>query len=628
MSYTWEAIKQHVARRIAESAASAEREAEVKAEDLVPPPDPKLGDMALGCFKLAKFLGKSPADVAKDLADKLGKGDHTIESAAATGPYLNITLKTGDLAARVVQEVEHHAGKYGWTEDGRGRQAMLEYAQPNTHKEVHVGHLRNLVLGVSLAKLLQANGWQTVTASYHGDVGAHVAKCLWFLVRTHSGAVPQPKAKKPKKGGSEEPPLAPDAWTEAVLADFDEAKADAILLAIPKDKRTGNHLGQMYAESTKVLEENPDWKTQVSQVQRDIEAKKPGWLKLWQETRRWSVTEMAQIFQELGVAIDRQYFESEVVDAGQRIVDELLKTGIAKPSQGAIVVDFDKDPGPVPGTKLGVFLIRKSDGTSLYATKDLALAKLKFEEYPKLERSLHVVDFRQSLYFKQLFRTLGMMGVDKPLEYIGYEFLTLKSGAMSSREGNVVTYQGFRDELVEFAKGETRKRHADWPEGKVEHVAWCLAMGGLKFGMLRQDSEKVITFDLEKSLSFDGDTGPYVQYAVTRLKSILRKADWKAETGTQAGDRLLLTEPAEKALAVRLAAFPAAVQEAGRALNPSGLAQWCLDAAHAANDFYRDVKVLEAPFGVKQARLQLVAAAASVMILGLDLLGIPVPEEM
>lgn len=621
MTYTWDALKQHVARRISETLSTDALKIEVGAEDLGKPPDAKLGDMAFGCFKPAKQLGKSPADIAKMLAAEFSKGDHTIESVAATGPYLNVTLKTGDLVARIVQEIEHHKGKYGETDEGQSRQVMVEYAQPNTHKEIHVGHLRNLVLGASLAKILQANGWKVLTASYHGDVGAHVAKCLWLLVRSYSGFVPQPKPKKPKKGEVEIPGMEPHAWTDHVLSVFDEAMADAVMLAIPKEKRTGNYLGQLYAESGKLLEENPEWKAQVSQVQRDLEAKKPGWMKIWQETRRWSILEMTQVFQELGVAIDRQYFESEVVDAGQRIVDELLKNDIAKPSQGAMVVDLEHE-------KLGVFLVRKSDGTSLYATKDLALAKLKFEEYPKLERSLHVVDFRQSLYFKQLFRTLELMGIKKPLEYVGYEFLTLKSGAMSSREGNIVTYESFRDEVVEFAKSETHKRHDDWPDGKIEHVAWCLAMGGLKFGMLRQNSEKIITFDLEKSLSFDGDTGPYVQYAVTRLNSILRKAGWKPETGVEAGDRLQLTEPAEKKLAIELANFPVAVRAAGADLDPSGLAQWCLGAAQAANEFYRDVKVIEAPFGVKQARLQLVASAASVMILGLDLLGIPVPEEM
>ncbi|MBI5654940.1 arginine--tRNA ligase [Candidatus Uhrbacteria bacterium] len=616
MTYTWQAILEHVARKIGEAA-----ETEVKAEDLVTPPNSDLGDVAFGCFKIAKTKGKNPAEIAKELAAKLLKDDHTIESVSASGPYLNVVLRTGDFLSRIIQEVEHYKAKYGSSEEGNGRQVMVEYAQPNTHKEMHIGHLRNLVLGASLARLLQTDGWQVIAASYHGDVGAHVSKCLWLLVRENSSGVAQPKPKKPKKGEPETVVLNPDQWTEKVLAELDDTMVDKIVESIPKEKRTGEYLGKIYAEASKLLEENPDWKEQVSEVQRKLEAKSAGWNKLWQETRRWSMVEMANHFRELGVTLDRQYYESEVVEEGQKIVDNLLKSGTAKESQGAIVVDLEHE-------KLGVFLIRKSDGTSLYATKDLALAQLKFKEYPKLERSLHVVDYRQSLYFKQLFRTLQLMGIKKPMEYVGYEFLTLKSGAMSSREGNVVTYESFRDEVLAFARKETAARHEDWPQGRVEHTAWCLAMGGIKYGMLKQDSEKIITFELEKALAFEGDTGPYIQYAVTRMNSILKKANWDATKGVEAGDRTLLTEKAEKKLALQLAVFPEICSRSAKELKPALIAQWCFTTAQAANAFYRDVPVLEAPFGVKQARLQLVASSASVLILGLNLLGIPVPEEM
>ena len=199
---------------------------------------------------------------------------------------------------------------------------------------------------------------------------------------------------------------------------------------------------------------------------------------------------------------------------------------------------------------------------------------------------------------------------------------------MSSRQGNVVTYESFRGEVVEYARQETAKRHPDWPQGKVDHTAWCLAMGGIKYGMLKQDSEKIIIFDLEKSMSFDGDTGPYIQYAATRLRSILKKANWTAQAGAQAGDRTKLTEKAEKKLALQLAVYPDICAAAVRELKPAYLAQWCFAAAQAANEFYRDVPVLEAPAGIKEARLQLVAAASSVLMLGLNLLGIPVPDEM
>lgn len=605
----------HVASILGDAAGVA-----VAVDELLAPPDPKLGDLSFSCFKLAKLQSKNPAVIAKELVGKLGTGDHSIESVSAAGPYVNITLRSGDLAARIIKDVETAKAAYGHTEDGAGKQVLIEYAQPNTHKEIHIGHLRNFVLGASLAKTLQADGWDVTTASYHGDVGAHVAKCLWLFVRKGSELVKQ-VAPKRKKKDPEFVPMSQDAWTEYQLANLTGDAVDAMLKALPKTERNGKYLGRLYAESTKLLEEHIEWKTQVSAVQLKLEGRDSAWDKLWQETRRWSLGEFDEIFQELGMALDRRYLESEVVDEGQRIVDELLKKGIAHESQGAMVVDLENQ-------KLGIFLIRKTDGTSLYATKDLALAKLKAKEYSKADRSLIVVDNRQSLYFKQLFATLKLMGFTKQMEFVGYEFVTLKSGAMSSREGNIVTWQDFRDEVLAYATKETRTRHPEWNEGRVTHTAWCLMMGGIKFGMLKQDSDKIFTFDLEQALSFDGATGPYVQYAVTRLGSILHKADWKAEKGLKVGDLTVLKETAEKKLVLCMAKYPHVVGRTGQELRPAVLAQWCLDMATRCNEFYRDVHVLESELVLMQSRLRLVASARSVLLLGLDLLGIPVPEEM
>jgi arginyl-tRNA synthetase len=444
---------------------------------------------------------------------------------------------------------------------------------------------------------------------------------LWFLVRQTATFVPQPKPKKVKKGEKPPEPLGADAWTEYVLHNLDGEMADEILSVIPKENRTGNWLGKLYTEASKLLEENPDWKMEVSLVQQALESHAPGWEKLWHETRRWSLVEMTEIFHDLGVTIDRQYFESEVVEKGQRIVDELLKKKIARVSEGAVIVDLQEE-------KLGIFLVRKSDGTSLYATKDLALAQLKQKEYASLQRSLILVDNRQSLYFKQLFETLKQMGMKTPMEFIGYEFVTLKSGAMSSREGNVVTWQSLRDEITGYARRETQTRHEDWSEGQLQHTAWSLAMGGVKYGMLKQDSDKIYTFELERALSFDGDTGPYVQYAATRLGAILKKAGWNPNTGIEAGDLSLLMEPMEKRLVLQVAMFPEACRRAAAELRPAIVAQWCSAMAARMSDFYRDVNVIGSEFGVKQARLRLIASVRSVLGIGLDLLGIPLPDEM
>ena len=592
MTYAWDAILNHVARQISEAA-----DVVVGPSDLTTPPNPELGDLAFGCFAVAKAQKKSPAIIATELVKRLNaiKKDHLIESANAAGPYVNVTLHGGEVISRVVKDVENDGDAYGTVDVGEQKTLMLEYAQPNTHKEVHVGHLRNLLLGASLAKILKRNNWNVITASYHGDVGAHVAKCLWLFV------------KKSASGFS---------------PNLDLATAKKILAAVPKEDRTGKYLGQLYTEASKFLDENPDIKLEISIVQQRLEANDPAWNVLWQETRRWSIEEIKRIFEDLGVTIDRQYFESEVMDEGQRMVDDLIAKKVAHESQGAIIVDLEEK-------KLGVFLVRKSDGTSLYSTKDLALAWKKVKEYPALDRSLLLVDNRQSLYFKQLFEVLRMMGYSQSQEFVGHEFVTLQSGAMSSREGNIVRFEAFRDDVVGYAREETIHRHENWPEGRVSHTAWCLAMGGVKYGMLKQDSDKLYTFVLERALAFDGDTGPYIQYAATRLASILKKTDWNPKKGMKIGDPVILGEPTERRLAIHIAQFPSAVRRSGEELKPSVIAQWCFGMAHRVNDFYRDVPVMEATNDeLRATRLRLVASALTTLTLGLDLLGIPLPEEM
>jgi arginyl-tRNA synthetase len=593
MKTFWFAIKSQIAERLSHIVSYP-----VSPDEFVAPPKPEQGDLAYGCFTLAKRMGKAPAEIAQMIATQFGKNNHTVEHIVAEGPFVNITLHAGEFMHRFVREVELQGAAFGQNDVGEGKEMMLEYAQPNTHKEMHVGHLRNLVLGASLVNILKHARWKLITASYHGDVGAHVAKCLWRMVY-HSS--PNPSL--------------------AGRGELTDEEVQMLLEKIPTEHRTGAYLGQLYTEATKQLEEHPEVQTEVSRVQQLLEARDPAWTKLWIETRRWSLVEMIATFEELGVSIDRQYLESEVMEEGQKIVDTLLADEVAVVSEGAVIVNLEDQ-------KLGAFLIRKSDGTSLYATKDLALAYLKQREYPHLTRSVMLVDDRQSLYFKQLFATLKLMGYAVPLEHVGYEFVTLKSGAMSSREGNIVTYQSFRDEVVKRAREMTMERHADWSEGKVQYTAWVIAQSAIKFGMLRQDADKIFTFDLEQALAFDGQTGPYVQYALVRLHSILRKANAPHVRGTDEPDCRVLTEPREKALAMTLTRFVDVSRRAAAELRPNLVAQWCVEAAQECNAFYRDVAVLDAPEPIRSARLRLVYAARDVLTQGLTLLGIPVPEEM
>ena len=562
----------------------------VTPSEIVTPPDNKMGDFAFGCFKLAKEKRMSPAELAKQLAGQLnGLESADIAKIEAAGPYVNFTLSTSEAVHRVVRTIEIEKEGFGDVDGGKGKDILFEYAQPNTHKEIHVGHVRNLLLGVSLIRLLTKTNWHVMPVTYHGDVGAHVAKCLWWFVRQQKGNL-----------------------------DLTEQDVDAWLQSFPADQKTGKYLGNMYSQSSRELDAHPEYKDEVSAVQQKLEAHEPAWEKLWRETRRWSLDEMTRIFEETEAISQRQYLESEVVARGQSMVDDLLARGVAKESQGAKVVDLED-------VDLGVFLVRKSDGTSLYATKDLALAELKQKEYPNVDRNIIMVDSRQGFYFKQLFETLKRMGMGEAFEFVGYEFVTLKDGAMSSREGNIVTYREFIDQVVQYAREEILKRHEDWNEGKVTDVSWRVAMAGIKFAFLKQDNDKIFTFDKEQAVAFEGATGPYCQYAAVRLSSILKKAGPFGQTATLP---TTAQEPAEKRLAVHMAKFPVIVEQAGRELRPSIVAQWCHEMAQATNEFYRDVPVLDTEGDVRASRLRLAEAARLTLANGLNLLGITIPAEM
>jgi arginyl-tRNA synthetase len=534
--------------------------------DLAMPPDPAFGDLAFGCFAAAKSQRTSPAQVAQDLAARFAATTF-VASATAAGPYVNFFLDRPAFASA--------AGREASTLDfGRGeateRRVMIEYAQPNTHKEFHVGHLRNACLGLSVVKLSRAVGNEVVPVTYIGDVGAHVAKWLWYAVQ--------------------HPEL------------LDAADASTF--------------GRIYVEATRAAEADPGSKDAISEVHRQLEAREPKLTALWEKTRQANIDAFKSVFAELGCSFDHWYFESDVEVAGKKLAKDLLESGVAKVGEGgALIVDLEDE-------KLGVFLVLKSDGSALYSTKELALAELKFSQYD-IDESIHVVDSRQSLYFKQFFATLKRMGFKKTLVHLAYEFVTLKEGAMSSRKGNIVSYEEFRDEMLGRTKGETAKRHQDWDTKKVDEVAWAVAEGAMKFGMLKQDPDKPIVFDIEQSLSFDGFTGPYVQYAHARMSSILAKAGGDAPTDAEWSD-----DPAEFAALRKIADYPEVVRASAQAYKPSHLAQYLFELAQAASAFYRDVPVLTASDAERPRRLAIVAAFKNTLSLGLGLLGIRAPEEM
>jgi arginyl-tRNA synthetase len=525
------------------------------------PPQQEMGDYAFPCFILAKQLKKNPQEIAKDLE---GLKCKELEKIEAKGPYVNFFINKTLLAKQVLSAKTKPKKK--------NYKVMVEYSQPNTHKEFHVGHLRTLFLGESIVRILQKNGYTVTRANYIGDVGAHVAKCIWGYLKFHH-------------------------------------QDD-----LPDNK--GRFLGSIYTEAHKYAEEHPEVKEEISKIQQKLENNDRDMNLIWLKTREWSLKEFTNIYAELGVHFDVIYFESEVEKEGKAMVGTLLKKGIAIQDQGAILVDLEKE-------KLGKFLLLKTDGTSLYATKDLALATKKFEEYA-LDESIYIVDSRQKLYFQQLFATLQKMGFHKKMVHIPYEFVSLHEGVISSRKGIIALYEDVRDAMRAKAEEEVHKRHEDWSSKKQKETAMGIAQGALKFSLLKIDNNKVIVFDIQESLDFEGETGPYVQYTHARIASILKKHGKKSAKI----DYALLKEPEERNMLNKLQEFEKITVEAGLQYKPSLVARYLIELAQEFNEYYHKHNILKAEEETKKARIVLCRAVQKTLAEGLDLLNITALDEM
>lgn len=536
------------------------------------PPNPAMGDVAFGCFEFAKGEKRNPAEIATEIAAKIQPGK-LFAKATALGPYVNFTFAEAAFGEKVLKDVKKMKGAYGNGVIGKGKKVLIEYAQPNTHKEFHVGHVRNALYGQSVVAFMAANGYETIAASYLGDIGAHVAKALWGLKKFH-----------------EDERLAPE--------------------------NRAQKLGAFYTEATAYAEEHPEAKAEIADVQRKLEAGEEPWASLWRETREWSLADFKRIFKELGIKPDVYYFESEVEEEGKTLVRKLLTDGIAKKSEGAVIVDLEEE-------KLGAALILKSDGSALYATKDIPLAWRKEAQFHP-DRQIYVVDVRQSLYFQQLFAILRRMGFTKQLTHLSYDMVTLPDGAMSSRKGNIVTYDSLRNAMFEAFVEETRKRHEDWSKKKIDQTALALALASIKFMMLRQDPQSILTFDMREAMSFDGFTGPYLLYTVARIESIKAKTKIKP-----ALDVTKLTAPEEKALVRALASFPDVIERTASTYQVSSVLQWAFDTSKTFSEYYHCVHIIEdADAGGTAARLALIDAVETGLKNALAIAGIETLKEM
>ncbi len=532
------------------------------------PPNTELGDYAFPCFNLSKSLKKSPIELAKSL--QTIKYPITIKKIQAVGPYLNFFINKSTLAEETITKIIKEKENYGAHKTNQT--ILIEGWQPNTHKAFHIGHIRNAVLSEAISRILEFNGYKVIRTAYMGDIGAHVAKWIWYFKKFYKGSIPKEKVSK---------------WA-----------------------------GILYTKATVESEKNKSFQEEIQEIQRQLEQGDPKLLKLWKETRELCLKDFKRIFKELDCSIHRYYFESEVEKEGIGLVKDLEKKGIARYSEGAIILDLES-------YNLGVFVLLKSNGTSLYSTKDLALAKLKEKEY-HYDSSLYIVANEQDHHFRQLFKTLELSGFKgyKKLKHISYGLVRLQEGKMSSRLGNILLYEDFRDQVMVKAEKQLKQRNLS--KDKKEKIKHQVAFGAIKFTMLAQDPQKEIVFNSNQALSFEGFSGPYLQYVCTRAYSILKKAKYKP----LAFNATLIVHPTEQALITKLSLFPEITQKAATELKPSLISYYLLDLAKSFNEFYHQCPCIQTEKELAQVRQTLVAVSRQTLKNGLNLLGIESPEEM
>ncbi len=539
----------------------------VKAKDFVYPPQPEMGDITLACFNLSKALKKMPNKIAKELSKK-------IENSTAIGPYLNFKLTDKKFIYKILYEIAQLKKNYGKQKKKNIKKIMIEYCNQNTHKSLHIGHLRNMFLGNSLSKILESQGDKIIKVSYINDFGIHTAQTLWAFNKFYANA------------------------------------------KIPKNK--GWFLGQIYTTAVKKIKQSQQAKQEIDKIMRKLEEKSGKEYMLWQKTRKWSIEQFNKIYKELNIKLDKTFYESEFIDQGKKIIEQMLRKKILKKSQNAIIADLRK-------YKLGILVIMRADGTSLYPVADIPLAIYKTKKY-KLDENIYIVDIRQSLYFRQLFKLLKLLGLKSKPKHLSYEFVKLPQGMMSSRFGKVITYEEIKEKILKHSIKETEKRHTNWTNKKIEKTALDITIAAMKFDILKQSAKTVITFDLKKALKFEGFTAPYLQYTYARINSILKKFhSFNSKLSQIDFDAMNFQE---KQLVLKISKYPEIIKDSAENYEPSIIAKYLFELSQTFNDYYHTTPVLRTEKKLTIMRVQLLKAIAQTLKNGLNLLGIKTINEM
>lgn len=559
------------------------------------------GDITLVVFPFVKAARKAPAQVATEIGETL-KGE-LVEKYNAVQGFLNLSIAQTYWLAQLqtIADTENYGQQTRTKEDGSQPLMMVEYSSPNTNKPLHLGHVRNNLLGYSIAKIQEANGWKVVKTNIVNDRGIHICKSMLAWLKFGNGETPESSGKKGDH-------LIGDYY---VRFDVEYKKQIKELMAQGMDEETAKKEAPLIKEAQAML---------LKWEQGDTEVRA-----LWQKMNSWVYAGFDETYRQMSVGFDKIYYESNTYLEGKKEVERGLKEGLFyRREDGSVWADLTQNG-------LDEKLLLRADGTSVYMTQDIGTAKLRFQDYP-IDKMVYVVGNEQEYHFKVLSILLDRLGFPfgKELVHFSYGMVELPNGKMKSREGTVVDADDLMAQMIDDAREISKDKVNTLPDitaDEANEIARIVGLGALKYFILKVDPRKNMLFNPEESIDFNGNTGPFIQYTYARIQSVLRKAEANHTAQDFSGVKTLNDK--ELALIQRLADFPAAVRQAGNDFSPAVIANYAYSLACDFNSFYHDYSILnESDADVRALRLTLSATVAKVIRSAMSLLGIEVPNRM
>lgn len=562
-------LKEQIAKKLAQQTGLAPEDLLKRIES---PPQPEFGDLSFPCYEMAKVLKKNPAKIASDLAASIPAGDGIEKTGAASG-YVNFWVDRTRASGEVLRTIFDNDAAYGSSAVGNGKAIVIDYSSPNIAKHFGVGHLRSTAIGHSLYRIFQKLGYKTIGINHLGDWGTQFGQLIAAF----------------QLWGSEE--------------------------ALQRDPIT--HLFELYVRFNKEAKDNPARAEEGRAWFKKLEQGDPGARKLWEHFKELSMAEFERIYAALGIGFDYSWGESFYSDKIDGVIGLLEEKKLTSVSEGALVVDLSAHDMPP-------LLLRKKDEATLYSTRDLAAAIHRWDNF-KFDRLLYIVNVAQSLHFQQLFKTLELAGCDwhSRMAHVSFGWVKFGDAVMSTREGNIVFLKDVLEKGIELAGKTIRDKNPDLKD--LEATAKKIAVGAVLFADLSTRRNKDINFQWKEVLSFEGETGPYLQYTHARLASLLRKHEGKVtkEVGMD-----ILSSDIIWPVVRRLSGFPSAVASAAEGYEPSYIASYLIELAKTFNGFYQKEKILTDDVAATSAKILLCHCVKNVIREGLYLLGIESPEEM